>query len=64
MNDRTEQARQWLQSIKGQWTAFTMETGLNPHWVAKFAQGVIEHPQGWRVDLVLEQRAKAMRRKR
>ena len=63
MLSRTEQARAWIKGLSGEWTKFTISTGLNPHWVAKFAQGKIENPQAWRVDAVLEHKEKAIRRK-
>ena len=51
--DRTEEARAYLQSLRGSWPAIVSATGLNYQWISKFAQGVIKDPRARFVDTVL-----------
>lgn len=40
-----------------------MDTGLNPHWIAKFAQGKIKAPGANRIVILLNYKEKVGRKK-
>lgn len=51
--DSTEEARAFLQSVRGTWPEVVESTGLNYQWISKFAQGVIKSPSARLIDAVL-----------
>lgn len=53
---RTEQARAYVRSRRGEYSVLKAETGYSYDWIAKFGQGAIPNPSASRVDRLLELR--------
>lgn len=53
---RTEQARVYARSKRGQFKRLEAETGLTYWWISRFAQGGIKNPAADRVDRLLAHR--------
>ena len=48
-----EKARQYVQSLRGQWTALSAHTGLNGHWITAFSRGRLKEPGYDKIKTVL-----------
>lgn len=51
---RTEQARAFINSKKGQWPILCSQLQLGYEWMGKFARGHIKYPSAEKVDAIIE----------
>lgn len=50
---RTNKARKFVNSKKGQWPAICGATGLGYEWLSKFARGKIKSPSSDRIEKLI-----------
>jgi len=51
---RTEQARAFINSKKGQWPELCRQLQLGYEWMGKFSRGHIKYPSAEKVDAIIE----------
>lgn len=57
--DLITQARQYLDTQRGNWPTVAQEAGVGYQWLIKFAQGHIDNPGARQIDALLKHRDRA-----